>query len=291
MTEDTVPAVRESDAEGKVKAVFEDIKSTLNSPTVGQLFRRLAVYPWYLELAWRNLKPNAAIYFFDKSASEIRRAASEAVAQSQTGTSRTGADPALLSTVSMFYDLDPKLLLVAGLLRAGTNGQVPKMNMISPEEKRILAARQPVSNRDFAELDSQIVDSKHEPNLAEVYADSRISPGQFEFSVLAASSTAFSGVWSTVKSAIASSDLDHAVAHLRTITIDATEAMPFRMEISATACRQSGLSEDQIDAVRRIINGVWVDLPRVILAIAAIHDAGGANQPAEQLTAAVAARS
>jgi len=191
----------------------------------------------------------------------------------------------------MLYDLDPKLLLVTGLLRAGTNGQIPKMNMISAEDKRIVAARQPVSTIEFAELDSQIIDSKHETSLAETYADTRVSSGQLDFSVLAASSTAFGQVWAAVKPAMASPGVDRAVAHLRTITIDATEAMPFRMEISATACRQSGLSEDQIDAVRRIINDAWVDLPRIILAIAAIYEVGGGNQRTEQLTAVVTAGS
>jgi hypothetical protein len=291
MTETTVPALRESDAEGKVKAVFEDIKLTLNTPAVGLLFRRLAVYPWYLELAWRNLKPNAAIYFFDRSADKIRRAASEAMSAPVSTPVRTASDAGLASAVQVFHDLNPKLLLVTGLLRAGTNGQVPKMNIISGDDNRIIPVRQPVSNKEFAELESKIVDSKHEPSVADVYRDAGISADQIDFSVLAASSTAFASIWAEAKPAMERAEVDSAVAHLRTITVDATEAMPFRMEISATACRQSGLSEDQIDTVRRIIDRAWVNLPRLILAMAAIHAASRTSRQTEQLTSAVAAES
>ncbi len=288
MTETGVPEVREYEADGKVGAVFEDIRSTLHSPTVGQLFRRLAVYPWYLQLAWRNLKPNAAICFFDRSAADIRRAAAEGVAHSAGLPAGVKPDADLVSAAQVFYDLDAKLLLITGLLRAGTNGQVPKMNMIGPDDKRSVSAGQAPSGKQFAELDARIFDAKQDTSIDDVYTGTGIASGQLDFSVLSAASSAFAQVWDAVRPVMESPSIEDSVAHLRTITIGSTEAMPFRMEISATACRQSGLSEDQIDGVRRIINDAWLNLPRLTLAMAAMHGAAGGAQDAELLTAAVA---
>jgi AhpD family alkylhydroperoxidase len=52
----TVPPVAEQDAEGKVAAIFRDIKQTKNLESVPNFWRVLATNPDHLELVWTRLK-------------------------------------------------------------------------------------------------------------------------------------------------------------------------------------------------------------------------------------------
>ena len=205
----------EAEAEGKVKVAFDDIKATLGIPTVGPLFRRLAVYPWYLQLAWRNLKPNAATVYFHRMAGELKQLAGSSAARIGPGTQPSSHD-ATLDTLS-------KLLMATATLRCGANGQVPKLQWISAGDKQV------ITPSSVAEVASSV-------EIAEVGADTDDPAFQ------------------------ARAD------ELRNHAAIAAESSPYRMEISASASRQSGLTEDQIDAVRQIINESMHSLPRVLLA-------------------------
>jgi hypothetical protein len=57
------------------------------------------------------------------------------------------------------------------------------------------------------------------------------------------------------------------------------------MEISASACRQSGLTEDNIDSVRAVLNNAWQLLPRVLLATAALTAEGASATSSDSAAA------
>ena len=48
--------IKESEAAGRVREVFEEIKATLGVPFVPQIFRALAVRPDQLEMIWIQIK-------------------------------------------------------------------------------------------------------------------------------------------------------------------------------------------------------------------------------------------
>lgn len=52
----TIRIMEESDASGKVKALFEEIKATLQLPFVPELFRALGNTPEQLEAVWAQVK-------------------------------------------------------------------------------------------------------------------------------------------------------------------------------------------------------------------------------------------
>ena len=52
----TIRIMEESDAVGKVKALFEEIKATLQLPFVPELFRALGTQPERLESVWAQVK-------------------------------------------------------------------------------------------------------------------------------------------------------------------------------------------------------------------------------------------
>ncbi len=138
--------VDENAVEGKVKAVFDDIKTTLAIPTVGQVFRRLAVYPWFLQLAWRNLKPNCQIAYFQRTVDELLQSAVDALQVQQQPLSDvapgTEDSAGFGKAVSTLLTVEVRLLLATAALRAGTNGQLPKMNLLSGDEKKPVRPKQ-----------------------------------------------------------------------------------------------------------------------------------------------------
>ena len=203
--------VAESEAEGKVRAIFEDVRSTMGIPSVGALFRRLAAYPWFLQLAWTNLKPNASVAYFYRAVAELE------AATLGHGHGSKVKDP--------HVEYQARLFMVTGALRAGTNGQVPKMNWLSAEDRRITAP---------TVIAPEVLDTSDE--------------------VLA--------------STTASAEVKAQAEDLRRKVAMSVENLPYRMEISATACRQAGLREDQIETVKRIIDSSWWILPEILVAMA-----------------------
>lgn len=189
--------VTESDATGKVETLFAGIRSTLGVASVGRLFRRLAVYPWYLELAWRNLEHNASTAYFHRMAKELEDLAAG------------GRSPDSDSGGAM--RVNAVMLMTAAALSAGANGQVPKMSLLSPADKQRVQPDIPVHDSAISETDSDLAAAALDPAM---------------------------GI---------------RVSQLRQRAALAAESLPYRMEISSTAGRQAGLTEDQLDSVRGII--------------------------------------
>lgn len=220
--------VAESEAEGKVKTIFEDVRVTTGISSVGELFCRLAPYPWFLQLAWTNLKPNASIAYFYRAARDLELVA--------LGHGTQGADPGL--------EFRARQLMVTGALRAGINGQVPKMNWLSPEDRRIVA---PTS----------------------IEGDPRITADE------------------SVSSTTVSREQQAQSQELRRKAAMFVENLPYRMEISATACRQAGLREEQIEIIRRIIESSWQILPVILVGMGERGSAeGGMAKVGRQAAAA-----
>lgn len=208
--------VAESEADGKIKVIFADMCATFGEPTVGPLFRRLAVYPWYLQLAWRNLKPNASTTYFHRMEAEL-----EDIADAGRSRNRDHDSDGALSRLHAHS----KRLMSTAALRVGTNGQAPKMTWLSAADTQSIAPSPPTQT--------------NAPGVA--WDDMPIETGE-----------AF----------------EARIAQIRRAAAMAAESLPYRMEISSTACRQSGLTEDQIDAVRRIIDDAWYWEPRALATIA-----------------------
>src|SRR5205085_1790875 len=105
--------VLEEHAEGNVKGIYEEIKKTFRVPLVNLVFRVLAGYPDYLQVAWRQLQPNVQTVFFERRADEVRRYAVEAM--SSLGTAPQPVEREQIAPVlHVFHYVNPKLLLAVG---------------------------------------------------------------------------------------------------------------------------------------------------------------------------------
>src|SRR5947209_13916302 len=162
----------EDEAEGVTKSIYEDIKSTLRVPMVNLVFRTLAAqHPDYLQVAWRALKPNAQTVLFESRADEVRRRAVEGVRA--LNIAAPTAPPEAASVLNVFHYVNPKLFLAVEALRAATNGQEPRLQEVSREDKRQIRPGVPAN---VATIDMVPVDGG-DPAVAAIFDDIKATLG------------------------------------------------------------------------------------------------------------------
>lgn len=256
--------VPESEAEGKVKATYDDVKATLRLPYVPDLIRALAVYPNYLQLAWMALKPNTQIVYFERQSDVLRQTAADLVSRfphAQLG------DQSLAPAIRTIWYAAPKEVLVASALRSATNGQQPRLRALDPDDKRRMApgvpegAVAPTRSADPADADTEAV-------LRDIEG---MSHGWLpvEYAALATSPTTLVGVWKTLRAAAQDLEYRRIQRVIASTVEEAVTAFPFRMDINPHVLRHGGLSESDIDGVRAVL-GKFDRLARQSLLNAAI---------------------
>ncbi len=111
--------------------------------------------------------------------------------------------------------------------------------------------------------------------VEEIAETLRVTPDQPEFQTLLSWPVSLAHAWSKTKESLRPTVLDAESVRIGRQAESAVEALPFRLEISSTACRQSGLTEDQIDAVKWIVNEAFETLPRTVLVIGGLVKTSG----------------
>lgn len=233
------PEIPEAEAEGKTKAIYDDIKHTLRVPYVGATFRALAVYPDFLTAAWTALKPNAQTVYFERQADTIRRLAVSSIPQ-RTQTPAISEGAAL--SVRVLHYARPKFLLATAVIRSATNGEQPRMRLLSLEETRQVAPGVPREAQSTGSLSVPSEDAGHADGGPE------LSPG----------GTLLQELRAQPEYRDAQRSIQLAVE--RTLT-----ALPYRMDINPHVLRLSGLSESDIDAVREILRQSYAAGPDRIM--------------------------
>lgn len=69
---DSIPAVREQDADGEIAAIFSDLRVTLDVPFVNLIWRHIATIPGGLAWMWKLSKPLYISPDLEKAAIELR---------------------------------------------------------------------------------------------------------------------------------------------------------------------------------------------------------------------------
>ncbi len=240
--------VSETQAEGKIKATYDDIKQTLRLPYVPDLMRSLAVYPNYFQLAWLALKPNAQTVFFERHSDILRRTAANLTSRfphpQLPGTS-------LAPALSTLWYAAPKELLSAAALRSATNGQQPQLRALGPEDKRQVPPGVPpeaVAPQQATETLSEEQRSLLEDMKAA--GNGHLSP---EYALLASAPDSLAPGGKALKAL--TQDLEYRrLQRVISATIEqAITALPYRMDISTHVLRHAGLSEGEIDAVQGVL--------------------------------------
>jgi hypothetical protein len=240
--------VPESQAEGKIKAAYDDIKGTLRLPYVPDLMRALACYPNYFQLAWMALKPNAQTVFFERHSDMLRRTAANL-------TSRFPhpqlPDQSLSPALRTLWYAAPKELLVAAALRSATSGQQPRLRTLGAEDKRQIPRGAP-PDAAAPGHPSGSLSEEQQTILEEMKAagDGYLRP---EYALLASAPGALAPGWKALKALTQDLEYRRLQRVISAAIEEATTALPFRMDISTHVLRHAGLNESEIDAVRALL--------------------------------------
>jgi hypothetical protein len=117
--------VSEEPDDERVRSLFDDIKKTQSAQSVNSDYRTLALWPGYLEAAWRDLKPIVETDAHRRRASDgLRELARQSarslpypVLLSREDVNRLGEDPDdVLETTESFERLLPPLIVNIALL-------------------------------------------------------------------------------------------------------------------------------------------------------------------------------
>lgn len=111
--------VEEEPDDERIKAIFSDIKKTLSLQSINSDYRTLALWPDYLEPAWKRLKPITTTQEFRRASEDLRetsrryaRALPYKLALSARDVKGVGEDPdEIVEITSKFETLLPGLIL------------------------------------------------------------------------------------------------------------------------------------------------------------------------------------
>jgi len=260
-----VAEVSESEATGKTAAIFSDIKSTLRVPLVNLIFRVLATYPDYLQLAWQELKPNAQTVYFEQQSDEIRRYAVESTRS--LGQSPQAPEPAA-AALRVYHYINPKLLLAAGALRAATNGQQPRLQGLPIGQKRQLRPGVPSDSGPIDMISPEEVPLKVRAIFDDLQNTMQVPVINSDYRTLAQWPDYLDDAWAALRPVVQKPEYAAAELGLHQIVDESIVALPYRMTLNPHALRQSGLSEQDLDAIREILETFYDLLPGLVLNIA-----------------------
>ncbi len=129
----TITMVDPASAEPAVRAIFQDIQSTLALPAVNSDYRALACWPEYLQVAWQSLKPLVTTPEYRQAQRDLRRMVEEVILAlpfrmdinphtlRHCGLSERQLDW-IRSTLDAYYALLPGLVLNIAYLTVGSMG-------------------------------------------------------------------------------------------------------------------------------------------------------------------------
>lgn len=252
--------VSEADAQGKIRDIYADVKSTLRVPAASAIFRILATCPDYLQMAWRALKPNAQTVFFETCADDLRRQAVEfasGISQASAPSDRAGVQP----IVNIAHYTEPKVFLAVALLRSATSGQQPGLALLHEEDKRQITPGIPPEMSNVLSPNPPAPDERVQRILDDVKNTLGLTELDAEYAALARWPDYLESSWHTLKPALERPEYTHFQSELGRTAEQVVIALPFRMEIYPHALRHAGLSELQIDSVRATLDGFYRAFP------------------------------
>ncbi|MGH2442869.1 MAG: halocarboxylic acid dehydrogenase DehI family protein [Chloroflexota bacterium] len=258
--------VSEADAQGAVKAIYDDIKNTLRVPVVNLVFRVLATQPDFLQLAWRQLEPNLRTVYFESRADVIRAAAVQGA--EKLGSPPKPEDSGVASLLGLFHYVNPKLLLAVAVLRSAVNGQYPMLEKLPESEKRQIETGVDPRMPTISLIDEETAS----PAIADIFADIKATLGipvlNTDYRALATYPSYLQIAWEALKPATSTAGYRSLERELRMMAEQTILVLPFRVEINPHIMRLCGLTESECERIRQTLDVFYKLLPGLVANIA-----------------------
>lgn len=259
--------VLEEHVEGDLKGIFGDIKKTFRVPLVNLVFGALATQPDYLRVAWRQLHTNVQTIYFERRADEIRRFA--VASMSEIGELRTPVtDQGIAQVLGVFHYVNPKLLLAVSALRSSMLGQVPRVAILPGSEKRQIASGVAPGMPTIEPVDPDARNERLDRIFADIKSSSPAGVVNSDYRALAKWPDFLEGAWAAVKPRMETPEYRRAIRQCRWMADEAVLGFPFRMDATPHTLRHAGLSEQQIDTVRTMLDQFYIALSESVANVA-----------------------
>lgn len=253
-----VAEVSESAAAGRVKQIYQDIKETLRLPFVPPLFRRVAIHPDYLTMAWRAFKPNAQTLYFEAESDRLRAEAVRVMGQlGRPPAPDEGTRPAL----RVLHYAAPKVFLSTAALRIATNGELPRMQTLHLAQKQQIKPGVPPEAANV-----QLPPDDDTPHLLTMVMEHHGLPAEAQITPV--SPGYLKAAWGAVENTALRGEYAQLLRGLRRAADVTVTGFPYRMDMAPHVLRQAGLSEAQLDDIRAALAVAYEDATRMVANVA-----------------------
>ena len=274
--------VGENETNGRTQQIYQEIKQTLGVPHVNSLFQAFAVYPKFLDLFWRAMRPALETQQFFRLGDRLRAAAYTCVhnyfplpdlcatirAQDQE------IQQQVSETVEVFHYLDPLLLLLAVTQMAAFERPVGQTGRESaPAEHPTFAHRAVLLEEEIAP-----------PRIKAVYEDMKPILGgpalNTAYLAFAHFPVFLESYWKVLKPITPSALYTLSHAGVRETAWSLVGEFPAPVELTTGRLSEAGLADREITALARISELFIEGLSRRIVnvAVAKICLEGGNSQ-------------
>jgi hypothetical protein len=251
-----LPLVGEYETDGHTQEIYQEVKQTLGVPQVNTLFQAFALYPKFLDLFWRTMRPALETQQFFRLGERLRAAAYTCVRnyfslpdlcptiRSQGPGQDTRRE--ITETVEVFHYLDPLLLLLA-------EGQMSAFEEpLGQPCCESMPAQHPVFARHPLLLEEEIAP----PRIKAVYADMKHMLGGPALSTAYLAFARFpaflESYWNVLRPITQSALYTASHRGAREIAWSLVREFPARVELTSSRLSEAGLADEEITAVARI---------------------------------------
>lgn len=277
----TLRPVKPDAAEPRIRHIYDETRRTLHLPWVGALFQGYAMYPAYLEMAWRTLRPSLQTAQFEADARALGNAADEAVARFYTpsydgrAVAAMNVDiEAIRATVDAFHLGNPRLLLVAtALQRAFEEGAVGGGTPVVHGQAHASGEEVRAETTTVELIDPE----QASPGVRQIFDDIKTTLGlplvNSDYRAMALWPDYLSLAWNDAKGMVGTPEYAAEVRRLSGLAAEAVDRFAAPVTATREAAAQAGVPAGELDnlaAILRLFAGL---LPGLILNVAMFYRA------------------
>ena len=251
-----ITLIPESQAQGRVLDIYQDIKTTLGVPHINLLFQAYGAYPVFLELHWKAMKPTLGTVEFFQFADRLRAEAytrahnyfavpdfCEEVKEMQL---TQGARQELTEIVELFHYNNPLLLLiVAAQMQALDEAPVAARQSSGP-------AVHPV----FEQKPCSVPEERATERVKRVYEDIKRTLAlnfiNSDYRAFGRFPDFLDAYWEAMKPALALPIYSEHKRKLKDSALNFATELPLAPQLSIQQMQEAGLEEQEITDIVRI---------------------------------------
>jgi len=253
--------ISEQAASGSTADIYEDIKQTLRTTQVNFIYRTLAVHEAYFAAAWKALRPNASIIYFERCADSLRMRMTPPMPEDvpdleEELEEECNYSEEEISGIDQLLDIynyiNPKNLILMDALR-GTLGGI-RIGGIKPgfDKDLELLPRGPYPSMAMSEL---VQTEGVSEEIAEVFEQIQNESGMrgipSVWRALARYPEFVSRAWSFVREEKKKKGFEITVSLSQGAAGAAAQEFPYPVELSRNQVRELGCIDEEIDLIEK----------------------------------------